>query len=65
MGGQQPARRQGFDPLSGFFLPRSCVWMDCRGGGMGITPACPSNLPTVAVGCAPTASQYLHQCFAN
>ena len=56
--GLRPACHR-FLPLSGFLTPRSCVLSDMGGGGFGITPAWPSNLPTVCDGCAPTDIQYL------
>lgn len=45
--------------LSGFLVPRACVFSDCGTGGLGMTPACPNSRPTVCDGCAPTDSQYL------
>ena len=53
--------RYRFSPLSGFLRPRSCVFSDMGGGGLGMTPAWPSSLPTVCDGCAPTDIQYLHR----
>ena len=47
-----------FLPLSGFFGPFCC---DCRGGGGGMTPACPKSRPTVSDGWAPTDIQYLQE----
>ena len=47
-----------FLPLSGFFGPFCC---DCRGGGAGMTPACPKSRATVSEGWAPTDIQYLQR----